>query len=108
MDDLIDYLGAYLIGSASVGVLVLKLYGRKGKAGAYWSGVLAALNLIKGALPVFIAHVLSASDPPDMVVAGFLAILGDRYPLYTKFKGTPNFWVIPGAFAAILYCMLAK
>lgn len=108
MDDLMDYLAAYLIGSASAGWLVLKVYGRRGKAGTGWGVALAILNIIKGAVPVFVARTLSPTDPPDMVVAGFLAILGDRFPLYFRFKGSPSFWVIPGVFASLLYCMLAK
>jgi glycerol-3-phosphate acyltransferase PlsY len=108
MDDIIDYLGAYLIGSVSVGYVIFQTYKRKGRPGTYWEAVLAALNIIKGAFPVFIAHTLSPTDPPDMVLAGFLVILGDRYPVYSRFKGNPSFWVVPGVFAAILYCMLVK
>ncbi len=124
MDDLIDYLGAYLIGSIPIGFLLLKtlkgidLRGKEsGQSGlaAVWKlagpplGLLVlVLDILKGASAVLLAHKLSPTDPPDMVVAGFLVLLGDEFPVFLKFRGSRSMGTIIGVFAALLFCMMVK
>jgi glycerol-3-phosphate acyltransferase PlsY len=123
MDDLIEYLGSYLIGSIPMALLVLKMFKKKalpkkGKnmdemeawksAGLPLGLVIVALNLLKGATAVFMAHKFSPADPPDMVVAGFLVLMGDRFPVFLKFKGTSNLCTMVGVFAALLACLMMK
>src|SRR5258708_35461632 len=124
MDDLIDYLGSYLIGSIPVGFLLLKILKgielrkkRKGQtgmtafwevAGVSWAISALALEMLKGASAVLMAHKLSPTDPPDMVVAGFLVLLGDEFPVFLKFKGGRSIGTLVGVFAALLYCMMVK
>jgi len=124
MDDLVDYLGSYLIGSIPIGFLLLKFIkgidprkkgnGQTGPMVVWkWAGVplglLAwALDILKGASAVLMAHKLSADDPPDMVVAGFLVLLGDEFPVFFKFKGGRSLGTLVGVFAALLYCIMVK
>jgi acyl phosphate:glycerol-3-phosphate acyltransferase len=119
MDDLFEYLAAYLIGSIPTGLLLLKL--RKGKRagpygmlslwkkfGAAWGAPALLLEILKGAAPVFLAHRLSPGDPSDMAMAGFLVLMGDEFPVFTKLKGDRSIGVTLGVFAALLYCLLTK
>jgi glycerol-3-phosphate acyltransferase PlsY len=124
MDDLIDYLGSYLIGSIPVGFLLLKIFKNidlrkkaKGQIGVTqvwkttgptWGLLTLASDILKGASAVFMAHILSPADPPDMIAAGFLVILGDEFPVFLRFKGNRNIGVTVGVFASLLYCMLVK
>lgn len=124
MDDLIDYLGSYLIGSIPIGFLLLKVMkgmdprkkgsGQSGltavwkAAGPSWGVLLLLLDILKGASAVFMAHKLSPTDPPDMVVAGFLVLLGDEFPVFLKFKGGRSMGTLAGVFVALLFCMMVK
>jgi acyl phosphate:glycerol-3-phosphate acyltransferase len=123
MDDLIEYLSAYLIGSIPVGSLLFKffrkVYLRKTATGIgeaeVWkvagSGlgmVMVVLDILKGASAVFLAHKISPVDPPDMVVAGFLVLMGDQFPIFLKFKGNRNLCTLIGVFAALLACLMVK
>jgi glycerol-3-phosphate acyltransferase PlsY len=124
MDDLIDYLGAYLIGSIPVGYLLLKVFKgmdlrKKAKegtglpqvwkaAGVSWGLLTLAMDILKGGSVVFMAHHLSPTDPPDMVMAGFLVWLADEFPPFFHFKGGRSMGVVVGVFAALLLCMMGK
>ena len=124
MDDLIDYVGAYLIGSIPTGSLILgwvlgKARGKKGigstgflqiwkQAGAGLGLLALALEILKGVVAVSIAHRLSPTDPPDMVMAGFLVLVGNEFPVFSKFKGSSSIGVTAGVFASILLWMLTR
>jgi glycerol-3-phosphate acyltransferase PlsY len=123
MEDLLLYLGAYLIGSIPVDYLVLKGFkgiqlgkegGRIGAtrvwklAGAPFGLLALALDAVKGAAAIFWAHALSPADQPDWVLAGLLALLGDEFSVFLKFKGDRAIGTIVGVFGSILFWMMAK
>jgi glycerol-3-phosphate acyltransferase PlsY len=103
MDDFIDYLGSYLIGSIPTTSLAKKAL--KGNYGEFLSGT---LQFLKGASAVFMAHKLSPADPPDMVAAGFLVLMGDRFPVFSRFKGTQSLGTLVGVFTSLIFCLMGK
>jgi len=103
MDDLIDYLGSYVIGSLPTGLFASKLFQGKGR-----NVLKVILDFLKGASAVFMAHKLSPSDPPDMVVAGFLALMGDRFPLFARFKGSQSLGTLAGVFTSLVLGLMSK
>jgi acyl phosphate:glycerol-3-phosphate acyltransferase len=124
MEDLIVYLGAYLIGSIPIGFLLMKGFKkinlrRKGNgqidwtnirkvAGAQWGLLTLVLDIVKGALAILLARAISPTDQPDWVLAGFLVLLGDEFPVYLKFKGSRSVGVSVGVFGSLLFWMLVK
>jgi glycerol-3-phosphate acyltransferase PlsY len=124
MDDLLLYLGAYLIGSVPVDYLVLKCFkkidlrkkgdGPIGMAqmweitGMRLGFLLLALNVVKGGLAILLAHTLSPTDQPDWILAGFLTLAGDEFPVFLKFKGYRNVGVGLGIFGSLLFWMMSK
>ena len=124
MEDLILYLGAFLIGSIPFGYLLVKIFKKidlrkqgSGHVGAtnVWkvAGVPLGLltlgfDILKGGAAIFLAHGLSPKDQPDWVLAGFLVLLADEFPLFLKFKGGRGIGVSIGVFASLLYWMMAK
>ena len=124
INTLLFTVAAYLIGSIPTGSLLLgwalgKARGKKGNGSTgflqIWKqagpglGLLAMfLEILKGAVAVSIAHRLSPTDPPDMVMAGFLVLVGTEFPIFSKFKGSPSIGVTVGVFASILLWMLAR
>ena len=68
------------IGSGNIGATNVLRTGRKGLALAT-----LALDMLKGALPVWLA--LRYFGPDMAVVAGLGAVLGHCFPLWLKFKG---------------------
>lgn len=124
MDDLLLYLGAYLIGSLPVGYLVLKGFKktdlRKKSNGPLslpqlWkiTGVpfgllILILNILKGGAAIFLARTISPTDQPDWILAGFLALLGDEFPVFLKFKGYRDIGVAVGVFGSLLFWMMNK
>jgi glycerol-3-phosphate acyltransferase PlsY len=104
MDDVISYLGAYLIGSIPMVFLLKKL-----KVSSNLFGPLrTVLDISKGVSAVSLSRLVSPTDQPDWVLAGFLALLGDEFPVYLKFKGMRGRGVTLGVFAALLFWMLVK
>ena len=103
MDDFIDYLGSYLIGSIPINSLAKKVL-----KGTYGEFLAVALHFLKGASAVFMAHKLSPTDPPDMVVAGFLVLMGDRFPVFSRFKGTQSLGTLIGVFTSLIFCLMGK
>jgi acyl phosphate:glycerol-3-phosphate acyltransferase len=97
----IGFVIAYLIGSVPFGLLLTRL-GGAGDGGAVGSGNIGATNvlrtgrkglalatlaldLLKGALPVWLAYRYLG---PDMaVVAGLGAVLGHCFPVWLRFNG---------------------
>jgi acyl phosphate:glycerol-3-phosphate acyltransferase len=104
MEDFIEYLGAYLIGSIPAAFLL-----KKGKVGKRSFGIIkAVLDILKGFAAVSLARALSPADQPDWVLAGFLALVGDEFPIFSKFKGVRGRGTSLGVFAALLFWMLIK
>ena len=54
--------------------------------GPKYGVLVAAIDILKGALPVFLAHALGLSLTWQ-ITAGILAILGHDFPLFADFKG---------------------
>jgi len=97
---------AYLIGSIPFGVLISKLHGidiqniGSGNMGAtnVFRNVGAipgitvfSLDVVKGAIPVFLASIILPSDLAFkhwiFIMSGAFAVLGHMYPIYLRFKG---------------------
>jgi len=124
MDDLFLYLGAYLVGSVPVGYLVLKGLKKvdlrkKSKGplslpqlwkitGVPFGLLILALNILKGGAAIFMARSISPTDQPDWILAGFLALLGDEFPVFLKFKGFRDIGVAVGVFGSLLFWMMNK
>jgi|GEM_PF-2224821 glycerol-3-phosphate acyltransferase PlsY len=124
MQDLLLYLGAYLIGSIPVGFLILKTFrnidmrkvfdrpltlSQKLKITGIPLGLLVlALNVLKGVAAILLARTLSPTDQPDWILAGFLTLLGDEFPVFLKFKGYRDIGVSVGVFASLLFWMMTK
>lgn len=99
MEDLLVYLGAYLLGTIPTDSLSKKKKDFRVKF---------ILDLLKGAASVTLARLASPQDEADWVLAGFLGILGDEFPFHPKFKGTRSIGVTIGVFAAILGWLLRR
>lgn len=54
--------------------------------GPKWGVLVAAIDILKGALPVFLAHALGLNVAWQITV-GIFAILGHDFPLFADFKG---------------------
>jgi acyl phosphate:glycerol-3-phosphate acyltransferase len=128
----------YLLGSVPFGLLAGLIKGvdiRKvgsGNIGATnsvralgktWGAVVFILDLVKGAIPVWIAAYMIASPTPIftreafMILAGLAAVIGHMFPIYIGFKGgkgaatglgvllgiTPNLFII--ALIYVVLCM---
>ncbi|NIS80269.1 MAG: acyl-phosphate glycerol 3-phosphate acyltransferase [Anaerolineales bacterium] len=90
--------GAYILGSFPVGLLVVKLlrgrdirYWFSGRTGGtnvmrmagFWAGFFTALiDLGKGTLAVFLARWLTPGQPGTEVAAGLLAIVGHNHSIF--------------------------
>ncbi len=96
---------AYLLGSISTAIIVckamglgdpreggsgnpgatnvLRIGGDKGKKAA---GITLFGDMLKGLLPVLIAHALGA-EPLVIILVGFAAFIGHLYPVFFGFKG---------------------
>jgi len=105
LNALLMIVGAYLLGSISTAIIVcrmmglpdpreggsgnpgatnvLRIGGEKGKKAA---GITLFFDMLKGLLPVLIAHGLDAS-PLVIVLVGFAAFIGHLYPIFFGFKG---------------------
>jgi glycerol-3-phosphate acyltransferase PlsY len=108
--------GAYLVGSLPMGVIVARLTGardprtvgsgRTGGTNAWramglWRGVLVGvLDIAKGALPVLIATLLGSS-PLIRALAGVAAILGAWASVFLRFHGGRGVATGIGAMAVI-------
>ncbi len=99
--------GAYLAGSLPFGLLVaraakgidIREHGSKNIGatnvtrvlGAKWGSLCFVLDVLKGALPVWLPNWLLAADVPNrvhwQVAAGLLAILGHMFPIWLRFHG---------------------
>ncbi len=118
MVDIAVVLIAYLVGSIACAILVCRAMGLpdprgegSGNPGA--TNVLriagkapAALTLfgdvLKGVLPVVLAHTLSHS-PTVVALSALCAFLGHLYPLYFRFRGGKGMATALGAIAALAW-----
>ena len=91
---------AYLIGSIPSGLVSAYIYGLKDprelgsgsigstnlwRAGGAYSGLTTfAMDLLKGILAVYLAHLY---NPDFMQIAGLLAVIGQIFPIWLSFKG---------------------
>ena len=105
LNALLMIVAAYLLGSISTAIIVcrmmglpdpreggsgnpgatnvLRIGGEKGKKAA---GITLFFDMLKGLLPVLVAHGLDAS-PLVIVLVGFAAFIGHLYPVFFGFKG---------------------
>ncbi|HHS99753.1 MAG TPA: glycerol-3-phosphate 1-O-acyltransferase [Thiomicrospira sp.] len=105
LEGLLIIAAAYLLGSISTAIIVcrmmglpdpreggsgnpgatnvLRIGGEKGKKAA---AITLAFDMLKGLLPVLIAHGLGLS-PLIIVLVGFAAFIGHLYPVFFGFKG---------------------
>jgi acyl phosphate:glycerol-3-phosphate acyltransferase len=106
----------YLLGSLSFAVLLVRLatgedIRSKGSGNAGATNVLrahgkrlglavAALDIGKGALAVFLVRLVTA-DPRYAAAAGFAAILGHVFPVFYGFRGGKGVATAVGAFAVL-------
>lgn len=101
---------AYLLGSAPMGYLVVKIvrgedirnYG-SGNIGATnvgrvmgkrWAIVVGIFDIVKGGLALLIAKMLGVTSPQVLSIMGVVAVLGHNFPVWLKFKGGRE-WPLP-------------
>lgn len=122
MDDLITYVGSFLIGSIPMGYLLVKVLKKKDLrtkgenhvgltnvwkiAGPQLGLLVLALDVLKGAAAVTLARVVSPDDRPDWVLAGFLALAADEFPVFLKCKGGRGIGTAIGVFGFLILWML--
>lgn len=95
-------LGAYLTGSIPVGIVVARVTGgtdprtigsgRTGGTNALralgrkWAAVVVVCDLLKGALPVVVARVVTDGDPLTEVLCGGAAVAGAIWSIFAGFR----------------------
>lgn len=108
---------AYLIGSLPSGYLVFKFkegkdircYGSRSTGatnvlrlrGWRWALPVAVLDVLKSALPVWLAIRSFPEEPRIAFGVAFMAVLGHCFPVYIKFKGGKGVATAMGAFAVL-------
>ena len=109
---------AYLLGSIPVGYLLMKWgkgvdirtqgSGNIGMtnvwrvAGAKWGIPTLVLDITKGALAVAIARWGAPGDARLQTICGFLALIGNIFPVFLGFKGGKGIGVSVGVFFSLL------
>jgi acyl phosphate:glycerol-3-phosphate acyltransferase len=110
---------AYLLGSVSSAIIVCKLMGLGdpreagsgnpgatnvlrigGEKGKLAAGITLAGDMLKGVVPVLLAHGLGF-DPLWIVLVGLAAFLGHLYPLFFQFKGGKGVATMLGVLLAL-------
>jgi len=111
---------SYLVGSIPTGIIISRLMGKGdprkagsgnigatnvGRTSGKLAGVLTLLgDVVKGALPVFVAYQL-APESLLMSLVGLAAFLGHLFPIYLGFKGGKG--VATGLGVMVVICPLA-
>ncbi|MFC1571675.1 glycerol-3-phosphate 1-O-acyltransferase PlsY [Candidatus Margulisiibacteriota bacterium] len=98
---LVIFIASYLIGSIPFGYLIARLWkidirqAGSGNIGAtnvlrtlgpIPGSIVFTLDLLKGALPIFLAQRIT-SDPRLIILAGLCVIIGHMFSVFMKFKG---------------------
>jgi glycerol-3-phosphate acyltransferase PlsY len=112
---------AYLIGSVPTGFLVARAFGREdltrrgsGRTGAtnvlrtvgpVAAGIVAAGDILKGALAVYLGGILGSGDPWAQALAALLAVLGHTYSPFLSFKGGRGVLVGVGSLLVVFWPM---
>lgn len=110
---------AYLLGSIPFGYLLVKWVkgvdvrtqgsGNIGMtnvwrvAGAKWGILTLILDIAKGALAVAIARHFDANTDLILVLSGLLALLGNVFSIFLKFKGGKGIGISVGVFFSLLW-----
>ncbi|MGE4502862.1 MAG: glycerol-3-phosphate 1-O-acyltransferase PlsY [Thiomicrospira sp.] len=76
---------------------VLRIGGDKGKTAA---AITLAGDMLKGVIPVLIAHALNLM-PAAIVLVGFAAFIGHLYPVFFQFKGGKGVATMMGVLLAL-------
>jgi glycerol-3-phosphate acyltransferase PlsY len=76
---------------------VLRIGGEKGKLAA---AITLAGDMLKGVIPVVIAHALGLT-PVAIVLIGFAAFIGHLYPVFFQFKGGKGVATMMGVLLAL-------
>lgn len=119
MTDVLVLVTAYLLGSIPFGYLLVKWVkgvdvrtqgsGNIGMtnvwrvAGAKWGILTLVLDIAKGALAVAIARHFDSNDDLLLVLSGLLALLGNVFSIFLKFKGGKGIGVSVGVFFSLLW-----
>ena len=105
LNALLMIVGAYLLGSISTAIIVCKMMGLPdpreggsgnpgatnvlrigGEKGKKAAGITLFFDMLKGLMPVLVAHGMGAS-PLVIILVGFAAFIGHLYPIFFGFKG---------------------
>lgn len=105
LNALLMIVGAYLLGSISTAIIVCKMMGLPdpreggsgnpgatnvlrigGEKGKKAAGITLFFDMLKGLMPVLVAHGMGAS-PLVIILVGFAAFMGHLYPIFFGFKG---------------------
>jgi len=105
MEAIVLIITAYLVGSVSTAILVCRLMGLPdpreggsgnpgatnvlrigGDKGKKAAGITLLGDMLKGLLPVAIAHWMNL-EAQVIVLVGFMAFIGHLYPIFFKFQG---------------------
>lgn len=105
MEAIVLMVAAYLVGSVSTAIIVCRLMGLPdprdggsgnpgatnvlrigGDKGKKAAGITLLGDMLKGLLPVVIAHWMNL-DAQIIVLVGFMAFIGHLYPVFFKFQG---------------------
>lgn len=118
MVDVLCPIAAYLLGSIPFGYLLVKWakgfdIRTKGSgnigmtnvwrvAGAGWGIATLALDIAKGALAVWLAGHFDPGDDLLKVICGLIALLGNIFSIFLKFKGGKGIGISVGIFLGLL------
>ena len=118
MTDVLIFAAAYLLGSIPFGYLLVKWVkgidvrtqgsGNIGMtnvwrvAGAKWGITTLVLDIAKGALAIAIARHFDPNNELVLVLSGLIALLGNIFSIFLKFKGGKGIGVSIGVFFSLL------
>jgi glycerol-3-phosphate acyltransferase PlsY len=119
MTDVLVLVAAYLLGSVPFGYLLVKWVkgvdvrtkgsGNIGMtnvwrvAGAKWGILTLVLDIAKGALAVAIARHFDPDDQLLIVMSGLVALVGNVFSVFLKFKGGKGIGISVGVFFSLLW-----